>query len=580
MGNIRLIIKETLLVLLALTVGIKVWGQENNSIPSKRDFRPLLTGELPKDGSICILASVNTEGGLYALSSEKEGGKINKMKSKKLEKNEAGYVIIPTGDCQWIIERVGDNGIRLRTSDGKRYLTRKGDEKTDLVLVDAPSDMALWYAEVTTDAKFHLYATEKKVRQLALDQNTSGGFSFANYSTSYIGEQAIVIYQKQSTPHGYNQKPQQGKNVCLTSPDLLQSRLNDGSASLTYDALLFDGSMARWDDLAVWSVEFIDDMSFALKGKTGYLSYRLTEDGERMGWAVDNDGWLYTMEENPRYLAFSNTTWRLVSQKSEAEASGRLVVVADEPTRRVSEQSVSALEGGWTASKLASLSFEGVKCLDLTAISLPIHSKDFVASLSSSNVPIFVRQADGEVVPRSWRFVVACGSEENVLSDGCLEIADKQPLFTDRDIKIRVGQVVYHRTGMKEKQWQTFSLPFDADVVSGSLYQLVGEKDDVLNFEKTMQVKADEGYIGMATENGKVSFSSKAGFIRHSSNVSSELIGNVTPLVVAEANGATYMLHPTEQCFKRAAVGSRLAPFRAYLKEVGKVSRKGIRLMK
>ena len=561
-------------------MGIRVWGQENNSVPSKRDFQPLLTGELPKDGSTCILASANTKGVMYALSSEKEGGKINKMKSKKLEKNEAGDVVMPTGDCQWIIERVGDNGIRLRTSDGERYLTRKGDEKTDLVLEDAPSDMALWYAEVTTDAEYHLYATAEKVRQLALDQNTSGGFSFANYSTSYIGEQAIVIYQKQSIPHGYNQKPQQGQNVCLASPDLLQSRLNDGSTSLTYDALLFDGSMARWDDLAVWSVENIDDMSFALKGKTGYLSYHLTEDGERMGWSVDNDGWLCTMEENPRYLAFSNATWRLVSQKSEAEASGRLAIVADEPTRHVSEQSVSVLEGGWTASKLASLSFEGVKCLDLTAISLPVHTKDFETSLSSFNVPILVRQEEEEVVSRSWRFVVACGSDGNVLSDGCLEIADKQPLFTDRDIKIRAGQVVYHRSGMKEKQWQTFSLPFDAGVVSGMLYQLVGEKDDVLNFEKTVQVKADEGYIGMATENGMVSFSSKAGFIHHSSNVSSELIGIAVPLVVEETNEATYMLHPTEQCFKRAAVGSRLAPFRAYLREVGNVSRMGIRLKK
>lgn len=579
MGNIRLIIKETLLVLLALSMGINVWGQEGNSIPSKRNFQPLLTGYLPKDGSTCILASANTEGVMYALSSEKEGGKINKMKSKKLEKNEAGDVVMPTGDCQWIIERVGDNGIRLRTSDGERYLTRKGDEKTDLVLVDAPSDMALWYAEVTTDAKFHLYATTKKVRQLALDRNTSGGFSFANYSTSYIGEQAIVIYQKQSIPHGYNQKPQQGQNVCLVSPDLLQSRLNDGSTSQTHDALLFDGSMARWDDLAVWSVENIDDMSFALKGKTGYLSYRLTEEGERMGWSVDNDGWLCTMEENPRFLTFSNTTWRLVSQKSEAVASGRLAIVADEPTRRVSEQSVSVLEGGWTASKLASLSFEGVKCLDLTAISLPVHTKDFETSLSSFNVPILVRQEE-EVVSRSWRFVVACGSDGNVLSDGCLEIADKQPLFTDRDIKIRAGQVVYHRSEMKEKQWQTFSLPFDAGVVSGMLYQLVGEKDDVLNFEKTVQVKADEGYIGMATENGMVSFSSKAGFIHHSSNVSSELIGIAVPLVVEETNEATYMLHPTEQCFKRAAVGSRLAPFRAYLREVGNVSRMEIRLKK
>lgn len=581
MENIRLIIKEAFLLLLALSMGVEVWGRTSESKPSKRDFQLLLTGKLPNDGSTCVLASANNEGVMYALSSEKEEGKANnKMKAKKLERGKNGESIVMMEDCQWQVERVGDNGVRLRTSDGTRYLVRKDDEKTDLVLESTSSDRALWYVETTTDAAYHLYATRDKVRQLALDQNTSGGFSFANYSTSYIGERAIVFYQKQSSPQGYNQKPRQGQNVCLTSPDLLQSRLNDGSMSLTYDALLFDGSMARWDDLAIWSVEDMDDKSFALKGKTGYLSYRLKEVEERIGWSIDDDGWICTVEENPRYLAFSNATWSLVSQKDEADASGRLVIVADEPTRRMSEQSACVLEGGWTASRLASLSFDGVKCLDLTAISLPIHAKDFEVSLSSSNVPIFVRQGEKEVVPRSWHFVVTCGSEGNMLSDDCLEVADKQPLFTDRDIKIRAGQVVYHRDGMAESQWQTFSLPFDADVVNGALYQLSDEKDDVLNFEKVVQMNAGEGYIGMATEEGMIGLSSKAGLIHHASNASSELIGTAISLVVDEADGSVYMLHPTEQCFKRAARGSRLAPFRAYLKDIGKASRMGIRLKK
>lgn len=514
-------------------------------------------------GATYLIGSVVNEGEMYFLTSEKEGKKINKLKAKQLSKGEQGQ-LLSTAECLWRIECDDTDRLRLQTAEDGLYLKRKSNESTDLLLSDAVSADCSWYGKQNADGTFHLYATNEQQRQLIVDQNTNGGYSYANYSTFYIKDRSLIIYKKVGEKRGENKQPIHGQVVCLASPDGMQVCAENGGTILAEDGILQDGSVARMEGLGVWSVEYIDKSSFALKGNSGYLSYNMQERDEKYAWTIDN-GWFGTTEEEPRYMIFNGMEWTLTKEKPQRDSAVRLVCVADVPTQRVDENGVCQLEGGWTASQLSGLSLDGVRCLDLTAISIPLKVKTFSQQPTASNMMIYVKESERTVAQMAWHWVVSCGELGNVLCDERIELIDKQPLFTDRDVEVKDGQIVYVRPNIPKEQWQTFSLPFNAEVAEGKVFRLIEEKSGELVFEKVSQMMNDEGYIGMADSNGQVCFSSKAGVIKAHKETSTILKGIAEVCVVGPSDGAIFMLHPTEQCFKRAAVGSTLSPFRAYL---------------
>lgn len=539
------------------------WPQNDIDAFSVDGFERVQVNDELEHGATYLIGSVVNEGQMYFLTSDKEGKKTNKLKAKQLSKGKQGK-LLPTAECLWRIERDDTDHLRLQTAEEGLYLKRKSNESTDLLLADAVSADCSWYGKQNADGTFHFYATNEQQRHLMVDQNTNGGYSYANYSTYYIKDRSLIIYKKVGDKRGENKQPIQGQVVCLTSPDGMQACSENGGTMSAEDGMLQDGSMARIEGLGVWSVEYTDKSSFALKGISGYLSYNMMERDEKCAWTIDN-GWLCTAEEEPRYMIFNGMEWTLTKDKPQRDSAVRLVCVADVPTRRVAENGVCQLEGGWAASQLSDLSFDGVRCLDLTAISIPINAKTFSQQPTASNMMIYVKESERTVAQMVWHWVVACGELGNVLCDERIQLIDKQPLFTDRDVEVKDGQIVYVRTNIPKEQWQTFSLPFNAEVTEGKVYRLMEEKSGVLVFEKVAQMMNDEGYIGMAESNGQVCFSSKAGVIKAHKETSTMLQGIAEACVVGPTDGAIFMLHPTEQCFKRAAVGSRLSPFRAYL---------------
>lgn len=539
------------------------WTQNGIDAFSVDGFERVQVNDELEHGATYLIGSVVNEGQMYFLTSDKEGKKTNKLKAKQLSKGEQGK-LLPTAECLWRIERDGTDHLRLQTAEDGLYLKRKSNESTDLLLADAVSADCSWYGKQNADGTFHLYATNEQQRQLIVDQNTNGGYSYANYSTYYIKDRSLIIYKKIGDKRGENKQPIQGQVVCLASPDGMQVCAENGETMSAEDGILQDGSMARIEGLGTWSVEYIDKSSFALKGISGYLSYNMVERDEKCVWTIDN-GWLCTTEEEPRYMIFNGMEWILTKDKPQRDSAVRLVCVADVPTQRVDEKGVCQLEGGWTASQLSGLSLDGVRCLDLTAISIPINAKTFSQQPTASNMMIYVSENERAVAQSVWHWVVACGELGNVLCDECIELIDKQPLFTDRDVEVKEGQIVYVRTNVPKGQWQTFALPFNAEVKEGKVYRLIEEKGGDLVFEKVSQMMNNEGYIGRAESNGQVCFSSKAGVLKAHKETSTMLQGTTEACVVGPSEGAIFMLHPTEQCFKRAAVGSRLSPFRAYL---------------
>ena len=170
-----------------------------------------------------------------------------------------------------------------------------------------------------------------------------------------------------------------------------------------------------------------------------------------------------------------------------------------------------------------------------------------------------------------WHFVVLCRGTDCELLDQKLVITDKQPLNTDREIRIAEGQVSYGRTAGDATAWQTLSLPYDAEVATGTAYACTGMSGDSLSFEQVKALSAHTGYIIKPSKDGVIEVLSAKGHIDVTSAGTQQNLLKANEydwLVITDGQATCYMLHPTLQNFVPAPSNSRLAPFRAYMRMV------------
>ena len=513
--------------------------------------------------SVYLVGSENINGELCFLSSEID--KKKKAKAFSLYTDSKGCVDA-NNECLWRLEVLDNNNVRLFSTDKNAYLCRVSDDKVGLLLSEDADSRCNWIYEIneSRDA-IRLYATADKTRQLAVDLVSDKSSAYDSYSTSYTQDRSLTLYKSTEVEQGGNTLPSLGQTLCLASADCAYLQSVSGSPISSKDAWLLNGQMAMIDNLKTWRVESVTDSCFSLKSNEGFLSYRLNETAEACLWKISN-GYVCTAEAQPQYLAFSGSKWELVSDVSQIAEEVRLCEVASSPTKELDAQGALLLKGGWNALLLADLPLTDVRCLDLTHVSLPRSLYDFNNADASSNVPIFVNEEDKDAVPKSWRFVVSCGENASTLCDAQLFLIDKEPFYTNRDIVVAEGQVVYKRTGSPMDRWQTLSLPFDANIVSGAVYGLEKVEGETMFFEKANAIDAYCGYIVYPNKSGEVLLKSKFGVIACNSRSSVLLNATFVPYTVNDNNHNTYFLHPTEQCFKQTAKSSLLQPFRAYYK--------------
>lgn len=540
---------------------------------------------VPLSGNVnaetCLVGSVSGDGELYFLSAATEGKSTSKMKAVKLSTDEKGRVVA-TDDCLWKVELVGTTQLRLRSLTAEAYLSRKGDDKLDLMLASNANKLCDWLYDQSADNSLHLYATSEKNRQLSVDLNTNGSSSFANYSTSYVRERSLTFYHASTLSEGCNVWPQPNEEVCLTTNDMQQACAWGGGVVSCSDAALMNGHIAPFNDLQTWTIEFVADGNnqFYLKSGDKYLSYEITPTNQKCAWTI-RDGYICTTDDEPRYLDYDGGTWRVAADASELSQCIRLCKVETAPTKNVTAQQVYVLNGGWTSSTLANCSFEDVRCIDLTHISLPRHLQNFKYINNDSNIPIFIKESEREaLLNNTWRFVVTCAETSNKLYDSHLMLADKKPFFTDRSFTVEAGQIVYQRIEQPTDRWQTLSIPFKAKTVSGSFYQLKNIADENITFAKTELLDADCGYIVCPNNSGIIAVAADACTINSNANVAANLKGTNEVLKVDNNEHAIYMLHSVSQSFKRAAKGSLLYPFRAYITPTTTLSKMNIKLIK
>lgn len=516
---------------------------------------------------IYAISTLNAEGTEYFMTSSlyPNSKKGTKLKGERYAVAADGRVTLDAGNALWQVETLGRDKVALYSYAEQSYLARKADGKLGLTFTQFLSDRVMWTSTVLSNGNVLLSDGE---RALALDENDSHVNLFDNYSNEYLPhmKNGLKLYKLGAAVSQGNMKmPENGQRYCIASNYTLC--LKDGKEHSNTDALLCDGSIAPFEQLAVWTANLQGDSTFVLKNDEGYLDYNLKTNASKFVWRLRNGYW-QTDEAEPRYVSYADGAWE-VSTWAEMQQPALLYDVAEELGRSVTASGTCLLTGGWTTSGLRNLDFDGIKCLDVTKAILPKYVKAFTQQ--QYNCPVFVGEAQAAAVQNVWHFVVLCRGADCELLDQKLVITDKQPLNTDRAIRIVEGQVSYRRTAGNATAWQTLSLPYDAAVTTGTAYACTGLSGDSLSFEQVKALSAHTGYIIKPSKDGVIEVSSAKGHIDvPSADTQQNLLkaNEYDWLVIADDQAACYMLHPTLQNFVPAPSNSRLAPFRAYMRMV------------
>lgn len=516
---------------------------------------------------VYAISSLNAENTEYFMTSSlyPNSKKGTKLKGERYAVAADGRVTLDAGNALWQVETLGQDKVALYSYAEQSYLARKADGKLGLTFTQSLSDRAIWTSTVLSNGNVLLSDGE---RALALDENDSHVNLFDNYSNEYLPhmKNGLKLYKLGAAVSQGNMKmPENGQRYCIASNYTLC--LKNGKEHSNTDALLCDGSIAPFEQLAVWTANLQGDSTFVLKNDEGYLDYNLKANASKFVWRLRNGYW-QTDEAEPRYVSYADGAW-VVSTWAEMQQPALLYDVAEEPGRSVTAAGTCLLTGGWTTSGLKNLDFDGIKCLDVTKAILPKYVKAFTQQ--QYNCPVFVDEAQAAAVQNVWHFVVLCRGVDCELLDQKLVITDKQPLNTDRAIRIVEGQVSYRRTAGDATAWQTLSLPYDAAVTTGTAYACTGLSGDSLSFEQVKALSAHTGYIIKPSKDGVIEVLSAKGHIDVTSADTQQNLLKANEydwLVIADDQAACYMLHPTLQNFVPAPSNSRLAPFRAYMRMV------------
>lgn len=463
----------------------------------------------------------------------------------------------------WQIIKTCAGKVLLYSPSEKMYLVRKKANAVDIALNEKANDLAEWSYKVTNEGRLCLFEGNR-VLVPHKDYNADDDVSyFGNYSATYSEKdlRGLSLYSvTNASASGTIAMPAQGQRLCITSRSTYQTQ---GGEMPLNDVLLYNGQVAPIAQMQLLTAELTSATTFRLLTDKGYLSYDLTISSSPAEWQVQN-GCLATTEESPRFLNYNAGSWYLCNAAS-LSAPAQWRQVANEPQQTVNENGVCAFTGGWTADALQQLTItDDIRCVDFTALSLPVKEFEWQA-MQQKNIPLFINATDG--YPSTWRFVVRCSTTENRLLDAALQLADKTTLYTDRPIRIAEGQVIYTRALCTDKGWETLSLPFDAKVSGDNkLYAYDCLKLDTVVCKETVQTDGVSGYLVYRQAGQTLTLTSLASEMKVNAKATSiGLLPNMQLLSVASNMPTIYMLQRSTSAFRKAAVGSKLAPFRAYL---------------
>lgn len=546
------------LVILLLTLAAALAARAQSGVTLPATFGQFTAAADITDGGVYVIGGTDEKGDFSIL-----GTTVYKSKLRGKTVTPAdGTLTIDDEQYLWTIRSTGGGKYRITSVKEGTALCQPKSDGTDLTLT-APDKATEWSIEENGADGFVVRSPERIL--YASMVNIGSPVTFGCYKSTY--NLAIYLYKltgQEVTPPGTAAEPTVGKRVALYADGT--ARATDGTALSTDDLLLADGTLAPDDRLEAWMVSRTADGYYTFQNSRGlYLDYSLNASSEPVEWQYTN-GHLATREASARHLCYDAAARRWTVSADASLTDVRFAEVADEPIRILTPEGKATLSGGWSATRLAALDWQGIRCLDLTATSLPRAARSFDAQPPSHNTPIYIKESERRYAPAGWPFLVACGTAGNKLC-GSVVLADKEPLYTDRPIAVNNQSVTYTRTGCPTDRYQTACLPFNATVEKGKALILTGIDGQTLTFESSnLQMSTGEGCLILPDGTG--TFSAKAqqaGVIESNIDITKGRFLGMTDTVTVGATENVYFLHPTQNVFKRAAEGSTLAPFRAYI---------------
>lgn len=530
--------------------------------------------EIDSEGSYGFVC-LNSQGQQVALRDWLSRGR---MLGQNFGTGLSDHLTLSSDSCLWNVEKDSDGNVHLLSVRVRHFLQRVSETKADLMWNKSATELSQWQLTEADEGRFLLSATGSSSRRLSMNYTSSQGDVFGNYSQSdtpmfYIyrtdGKSEETDKPTVPTISGEATKPGDGQRVAVWAADYCLTASGEG---LTDSGLrLLDESLAPSNRYSSLTCHWQDNDCFALVDSDGkYLDYSLHPSAASVAWRVI-DGTIQTVEAKPRTLCFypKQKLWQLVgSATTEGLQPARFLPIATAPESSRKANGTLCLTGGWSASALASLDLSQASGLDLSALSLPVQLLPFEAELARRNLPIYIVKGAAALVPESWRFVVACDGEKASLLQ-TTTLTDCSPLVVDRPITLRAGQMNYVRS-ISAAGWQTLSLPFVAQMTSTSAtaFSVRQQGGDSLEIHAEPLLSADGAYLLRLKEPQTLTLTNTDCTLHpfSSSSMGATLYATFQPITVEQTEDAVYLLSPSSQQFVHAAAGSRLAPFRAYLK--------------
>ncbi len=483
----------------------------------------------------------------------------------------------------WHIQMQSDGNYLIRSASTSKVLSRKANKELGLLLESYKSKaLSEWTITADGSGSFIANYAENGYRTLTCAYPNEQVVCFDNYAEG----EPLYIYKRISTnapDQGTISVPKDGASVALVSGNVaydavaLKSVPTEGFL-LTDSTYATDGAFSRF----VCKTATDDAKAFSLKSEISdtYLSGDFTLTPEPALWQL-RDGSLigYSSVDDVRYVCYSAALdkWLLLTKEEQKEQAAQLATIgflSPTPTSNLAEDGTMSLTGGWSAEALSQLDFSSATNLDLTGISLPVKARSFADTPPTANFPIFVANESSSAIPDDWHFVVVVNDNKYCLHKST-ELADGEAYYSPCDITLGNAQLTYTRKPIEGTAWQTVCIPFAVtDLPQNAQFYIIKDQNaNEMVLQSVSHLEAGKPYLfrsaneesGFSAEE-VLQFICKEGNLIGSATESNGLQGVYSLFKVEQGASDAYMLNPSTSAFQRAATGSRLKPFRAFLR--------------
>lgn len=551
------------LLLLAVLGPMSAFGANGVSLPAK--FVRAYSADEITDETLLLIGAFTSDGVFNFLTSDMQGE--NWLKAEETTFGE--LLTISNAACCWQLKQQDDGSYRFYSVSADSYVYVPKNNDTSLKLQSGKA--ARWMLQSKADGIFSLQNQAESKRFLGIYKLINK--TFGNYTAVGADNIDLYIYKQAKTTvdlPGEAVLPADGAAVALLGGEALFGA--DAEAKGLSRFLLCDGSIAADETLGTLTCRHLssEEKSFELEKDGKYLDYSLQYSAEHTSWQILN-GYISTMEVTPRHLVYADRFVLADAEQAVQASCAVFMPVGEEPTADYDAANrCKSLRGSWSAQRLAALDWEEALSLDLTRISLPLCPLPFVHRPAGSNTIIYINNAEADVVPEQWDFVVGCGATEAVLLNEVV-LKDKAGFNPVRSFMAGEGTLAYEREACSDGSWETLYVPFDADLPEGfvaesfeGLVRATGE----LRFAETDYIPANTplivhhtGYSG--TEKVMLRIWNRSGKVGLPETESSIFTGTYVFRTLDDGDTGIYLLDGED--FVRGKAGSTLPPFRAYM---------------